>query len=168
MVEDPLDRLQTHAERIATLAAYEQGNRRALLWVHAICGLTAGVQMALYGSAPTIEAALGSWSRLLMAALGVLGGAFLAVGLSRRPRSIPLEAVGLAFVGLWDFLMCAGLAYARFRQNSYHPIPLGHQAPTGYVSAYPISVYAALLALIVIHLLTLRRLMRSNRMETHG
>jgi hypothetical protein len=157
---DPLDRLEHVAERVVNRVEYEQGNRRGLLWVHACMGLLAGPQMLLWGSATTIETALGVWSRVLMASLGFFGGVLLASGLSRRPRSIPLEVAGLALVGLWDGLMALGLIYARVKQNDYHLIPLGQPLPAGYVVAYPITVYAGLLALICIHLYTLRRLKR--------
>ncbi|MCW3041180.1 MAG: hypothetical protein JWM31_3085, partial [Solirubrobacterales bacterium] len=141
---------------------YEQQNRRGLLWVHACIGVIAGAQMLVYGSATTIEATLGIWSRGLMGALGIVGGLFLAIGLSRRPRSIPFEVAGLVLVGVWDLLMTAGLALARWRQHDWRPIPLREALPQGYASAYPVTVYAGLLALIVIHLLTLRRLTRSG------
>jgi hypothetical protein len=122
--DDPLDRLETHASQMATQITYEQQNRRGLLWVHSIIGITAGVQMLLWGSATTIETALGIWSRALMAGLGFTGGLLLAIGLSRRPRSIPLETAGLVLVGIWDLLMTIGLAFARIKQHDFHVIPL--------------------------------------------
>lgn len=157
-MDDPLDRLENQVVRVADRITYEQQNRWGLLWVHAIVGMTAGIQMLLWGSATTIETALGIWSRGMMAGLGFSGGAMLAYGLSRRPRSIPFEVAGLFLVGVWDFLMVAGLAIARIRQANYSLIPLDEMLPPGYVSAYPISIYLGLFALIVIHLLTLRKL----------
>lgn len=166
---DPLDRLETAAEAVARRAEesdsrtrYETGNRRALLWVHAIIGLLAGVQMYLFGSATIIESSLGVWTRPVMACLGVAGGFLLAAGLTRRPRSIPLEVAGLVLVGVWDAAMTFGLGLARYNQHDYHIIRLGDDLPVGYVTAYPVTVYAGLLALIVIHLLTLRKLRKGG------
>lgn len=159
---DPLERLEDTAERIAYRATYEQSNRRGLLWVHALIGMLAGPQMLLWGSASIIEASTGTWSRPVMACLGLTGGAFLALGLTRRPRSVPLEAIGLAVVGLWDVLMTLGLAYARIHQNDYHVLALGEPLPQGYASAYPITIYAGLAALIGVHLWTLRRFGKSG------
>ena len=155
---DPMRRLEVAAERVIDRTTYEQGNRRGLLWVHAIIGLLAGVQMALWGSASIIETAVGTWTRPMMAALGMIGGATLAFGLSRRPRLIAAEVVGLGLIGLWDLLMTIGLAIARIRQDDYALIPLGKPLEVGYVVAYPTTIYAGLFALIVIHLTTLLRL----------
>lgn len=165
-MSDPLSRLETTAERIAGRAQYEQANRRGLLWVHALMGILAGAQMGVWGTATTLENVVGPYSRYLMAGIGIVGGICLAAGLINRPRSIPLEVCGLALVGLWDLLMTLGLAYARFDQNEYRPLGIGDPLTQGYVVAYPITVYAGLLALIVIHLWTLRRLRRAPR--THG
>lgn len=160
--DDPLDRLETAAERIANRAEYEQANRRGLLWVHALVGMFAGLQMALWGSASTIENTLGIWVRPCLASLGFVGGWLLAFGLSRRPRSIPLEFVGLLLVGLWDLAMTLGLMWARLQQADYSFRPLNEPLPIGYVVAYPVTVYAGLLALITIHLWTLRRIKHTN------
>lgn len=155
---DPLDRLENAAERIIGRAEYEQANRRGLLWIHALIGILAGAQMALWGTATTLELAAGPDSRYVMAGVGILGGSLLAAGLSMRPRSITLEVAGLTLVGLWDLLMTAGLAFARIQQNDYRPLDLGAPLMPGYVVAYPITVYAGLAALIAVHLWTLRRL----------
>lgn len=157
-MSDPLARLENAAERIIGRSEYEQDNRRGLLWVHALIGILAGVQMALWGTATTLELAAGPDSRYVMAAVGMLGGGLLAAGLSKRPRSIPLEVGGLVLVCAWDALMTAGLAYARFKQNDYRPLGFRDPMMQGYVVAYPITVYAGLAALIGIHLWTLRRL----------
>lgn len=160
---DPLDRLETHADKLARQFTYEQQNRRGLLWVHAVIGVTAGAQMLLWGSATTIESALGIWSRALMAGLGLVGGGLLSFGLLSRPRSIPLEVAGLFLVGIWDMLMTVGLAIARIKQNDFHVIPITEPLMQGYVVAYPVTVYAGLMALISIHLWTLRKVRRERR-----
>lgn len=162
MTGDAFDRLETAAERVARRAEWEQANRVGLLWVHGLMGLLAGPQMLLWGSASVIENAVGVWARVALAAIGTVGGLFLVVGLRRRPRSIPLEVVGLFSVGTWDLLMAAGLLIARFQQHDYRLIPLGKPLVTGYVVAYPITVYAGLTALVAIHLWTLRRLRKAR------
>lgn len=156
--DDPLDRLEHAAERIADRAEYETSNRRGLLWVHACVGMLAGTQMALWGGPGTIEAAVGEWVRLALALTGFTGGWLLAWGLSRRPRSIPFEVAGLIVMGIWDLTMTLGLMYARLKQANYDLIPLGSPLPAGYVVAYPVTIYAGLFALICIHLWTLKRM----------
>lgn len=170
MSRDPYDRLESAAEAVVARAAdarnrvsYEQGNRLGLLWVHALVSFLAGVQMLAYGSAVQIETLVGPHVRLVMGPLGIAGGLLLAGGLHRRPRSIELEAAGLSLVALWDLAMAVGLGYARLAQRSYQPLAMGQPQPPGYVSAYPFTVYAGLFALVVIHLLTLRRLRRRQR-----
>lgn len=162
---DPIDRLEEVASRLATRTVYETENRRGLLWVHGLMGLFAGPQMFLWGSATTIEQSIGVHSRIAMAGLGLVGGLLLIAGLSRRPRSIPLEVAGLALVGLWDLAMTVGLTFARILQNDYRIIPPGTPLVPGYVVAYPITIYAGLFALICVHLYTLRRLVRSGLKE---
>jgi hypothetical protein len=166
---DPYDRLEAaaeiitrHAEETDTRVRYETGNRRSLLWVHAVMGMLAGTQMALFGSATIIETVVGVWTRPVMATLGITGGLCLAAGLLSRPRSIPLEVAGLALVGLWDLAMACGLGFARIQQHNFAVIPLDRPLPPGYVSAYPVTVYAGLFALILIHLWTLRALRKGG------
>lgn len=170
--DDPFERLEAAAEAVAHRAAaqtervaYEAGNRLGLLWVHAVVALLAGTQMLLWGSASQVEAVLGPTARLPMGLLAVVGGLWLSVGLTRKPRSIPAEAVGLCLVALWDLAMTLSLAYARARQHDYHLLGLRTPMPDHYVPAYPVSVYGGLLALLVIHLLTLRHVWRGHR---HG
>lgn len=160
--DDPLDRIETEVTRLAQSHQWEQDNRRGLLWVHALIGLTAGVQMFLWGSATTIENSVGVWSRVAMACLGIVGGLFLISGLRKRPRSVSLEAIGLVIVGVWDGAMMVGLAIARVKQHDFHIIALNTPLSQGYVVAYPIAVYAGLLALICIHLSTLVKMLRAN------
>lgn len=161
---DPLDRLQDAAEVVVLRAQWEQANRVGLLWIHAILGLTAGTQMILFGSAANIEEVVGLWSRTALGFLGISGGILLALGLLRVPRSITLEAIGLALLGLWDLFMALGMTWARLAAGDFHtralnvPLP----PPGTYVLPYPISVYAGLFALIVVHLWTLRRLKRGR------
>lgn len=165
MTEDPFDRLERVAESMVARAEqedqrtrYEQQNRRGLLWVHALMGMGAGLQMLMFGSANTIETYIGLWTRPCMAALGMLGGVLLAYGLTSRPRSIPHEALGLVLVGLWDLAMTVGLGAARWDQGGFAVVPLGRPLPAGYIVAYPVTIYAGLFALICIHIWTLRQL----------
>lgn len=160
--KDAFDRLEEAAANVAQRAEWEQSNRVGLLWVHGLMGLLAGPQMLLWGSASTIESAVGVWSRVVLAGIGTLGGMFLVAGLRRTPRSIPLEVAGLALVGSWDCLMALGLVFARLHQNDFRVIPLGEPLTAGYVVAYPITVYVGLTALILVHLWTLRRIKKGR------
>jgi hypothetical protein len=165
---DPFDRLEKGVKRIAPWverSKWETGNRIGLLWVHAIVGLFSGPQMALWGSATIIESAVGIWTRPILASLAFGGGMFLALGLTHKPRSIPLEVIGLTLIGTWDLFMTAGLVFARWHQHDWSIIPLDETLPEGYASAYPQMVYAGLFALIVVHLATLRSLKKNRKLE---
>lgn len=163
---NPLDRLESAAEVVmeraeitARRVMYERGNRLGLLWVHAVVGMLAGTQQLLWGSATQIEAITGPHMRLFMGPLAMVGGIILAAGLISKPRSIPMEAIGLGFIACWDFCMTVGLAYARWSQHDFHILPVSQPMVTGYVPAYPVAVYGGMFALLVIHLLTLRHLL---------
>ncbi|GHJ59122.1 hypothetical protein NOK12_16400 [Nocardioides sp. OK12] len=158
---DAYDRLEQAAETVAQRAEWERSNRVGLLWVHAAVGMIAGAQMLLYGSAATIEEAVGVWTRLALGLLGIIGGIVLAFGILRG-RTVLLEAIGLAAIGIWDLLMAAGFAYARVGGGTFTPRALFEPIPTGYVLPYPISVYIGLAALITVHLWTLRRFKRGR------
>jgi hypothetical protein len=172
---DPLDRLEEVAEKVATRAqnnasraAYESGNRFGLLWVHAGVGMVAGMQMLLFGTATQIEAFFGSYARLVMGPLALVGGFVLAWGLTRHPRAVWHEATGLFLLASWDLCMTIGLAVARFNQHYYQVLPIGQAQPRNYVPAYPVSVYGGMLGLLFIHLLTLRFVWRQNKEEDDG
>ena len=160
---DAFDRLEQAAERVAQEAIWERGNRRGLLWVHAVVGVLAGAQMLAFGSASNIELLVGVWSRTVLGVLGIVGGFVLALGVIRRSRHrrywIELEASGLVLIGLWDLLMCLGMAWARIAAGDFHTRPLWEPLPPPgtYVLPYPIAVYGGLFALVVVHLWTLRR-----------
>lgn len=167
---DPFSRLETAANAVMERAeagsrriAYERGNRLSLLWIHGIVGSLAGIQQLLYGSATQIETVTGPHARLVMGPLAFVGGVILILGLTRTPRrSIPMEAVGLTLIALWDLSMTCGLLYARLHQNEFHRIPFGQPLPQGYVPAYPVAVYAGMFGLLVVHLWTLRLLRRDK------
>jgi len=164
---DPFKELETAAERVARRALegqaranYEIANRLGLLWVHGVVGVTAGTQMVLWGTASQIEDVLGPLSRYPFGLLAVVGGAVLIIGLLHKPRrSVPLEAVGLVLLALWDFAMTVGLAWARLHQHDFHVLAPTEAERRDYVPGYPVTVYAGLLALLVIHLFTLRLLL---------
>jgi hypothetical protein len=167
---DALAELEAATLAIAVRSQYETENRRGLLWIHSLMGLLAGVQVMLWGTAAGIELTFGVGARIVMGTLGILGGSLLAIGLMRRPRSIPLEIAGLLVVGLWDLAMTIALLTGRIDQvlgdgplSGIHPLPLLEPQPPGYVTAYASTVYAGLCALIGVHLWTLRRLNRSGR-----
>lgn len=161
--QGPLDRLEATAQRISDRATYENNNRISLLWIHGLVGFLASIQMLVYGSASTVETALGPWMRIVLATLGILGGGFLLAGVAKKPRSLGLEAVGLCLLFAFDLVILLGIAYARFKQDQWAPIGLGEPIPAGYVVAYPITIYAGLSALIVVHLVTLKRAWKAGR-----
>ena len=161
-MHDPLDRLEVAVGDLAQQTSWEQQNRLGLLWVHAFTAFWAGWQMLVWGSATNIEATVGVWSRPFMGLLGIVGGGVLAWGLTRTPRSIPFEVVGLVLIGTWDAAMTAGLLYARIDQGEFGLRHWGEPLPTGYVAAYPVTVYFGLFALICVHLWTLRRMKRGK------
>lgn len=158
---DAFDRLEAAAETVAQRAEWERSNRVGLLWVHAVVGIVVGIQMLLYGSATTIEAALGLWTRPALAITGLVGGLLLAVGIVRN-RTVILEAIGLAVIGAWDLCMACGFIYARVSAGQFSPRAMFEPLPVGYVLPYPISVYLGLAALIAVHLWTLRRFKRGK------
>lgn len=162
---DPFDRIEDAAENLARRVIWEQGNRIGLLRVHLVVGILTGAQMLAFGSASTLEALVGPGIRVFLGVLGIVGGTILFTGLHRSPRSIVLEALGLALLGVWDFVMAVGLAIARLHSTSFGlkwpwvPLP---PPSAGFVAPYPATVYAGLGALITIHLLTLRKFKRAG------
>ena len=163
MAGNPLDRLELAVGDLAIQTSWEQQNRVGLLWVHAFTAFWAGTQMIMWGSASTIETAIGVWTRPVMGGLGITGGLLLGWGLTRVPRSITFEVAGLVTVGLWDGAMTAGILYARIAQHDFRLRNLLDPLPIGYVPAYPVTVYFGLLALICVHLWTLRKMRRYRR-----
>ena len=160
---DAFDRLEEAAEKVALRSEWERANRVGLLWVHAVVGCLAGVQMLLFGSASNIEELVGIWSRTALGLLGIFGGLVLASGIRRRKRHrcywIEFEAGGLALLGAWDFAMMLGMFAARLRAGDFAPRALFEPLPPPgtYVLPYPIAVYGGLFALVCVHLWTLRR-----------
>lgn len=164
---DPLDRLQGAADAVDRRLRYESANRIGLLRTHAAVGLWAGPLILLFGGAGIIENSIGIWSRPVLALLALFGGGILLIGVTRRPRSIVLEAIGLAILAAWDASMTAALVFARLQQNDFslnisfnagYPFVIFDPLPIGYVVAYPIPIYVGYLTLLVIHLWTLRKL----------
>lgn len=160
---DPFERIERATNRLARRVLWEQGNRIGLLRVHGVVGILAGAQMLAFGGPSQLEVFV--WARLWLGVTGVLGGSLVMYGLHCRPRSIPTEAVGLAVMGLWDLTMTVGLAWARMHTTSWGwswPWERPPSAASGYVPAYPVTVYAGLFALICIHLFTLRRFVKAG------
>lgn len=160
---DTLAELERATLALAARAEWEQSNRRGLLWVHGIVAAVVGLQILLFGGPGNIERAVGIWTRPALGVCALVGGLLLMSGLLARPRSIRREVLGLAGVGVWDLCMTIGLIGARVDAGSFAPRPLLEHQPPGYVVPYAIAVYGGMLALIVIHLLTLRRLSTSGR-----
>lgn len=144
---DPLERLERGVSRLAPLVAqqaWETGNRLGLLWVHSFVGLVAGVLILVNGTATTLVPILPA-AKLLTGLPGIAGGALLAVGLLARPRRVLVEVAGLVVLAAWDLLMAVGFVIAVTTQSLH-------------ARWYPIVIYVGYLALIVVHLWTLRQL----------
>lgn len=161
--EDPFERIERATNRLARRVLWEQGNRIGLLRVHGVVGILAGAQMLAFGGPSQLEDI--HWARMWLGVTGLLGGLLVMWGLHSRPRSISTEAAGLAVMGLWDLTMTVGLAWARMHTTSWGwswPWEKPPPASSGYVPAYPVTVYAGLFALICIHLLTLVKFIKSG------
>lgn len=159
--EDPFERIEAAADRLARRVLWEQGNRIGLLRVHGVVGVIAGSQMLAFGGPSQLETI--PLARLWLGITGLIGGLILMWGLHHKPRSIPAEFVGLSLMGVWDLTMTLGLAWARLHTTSFGlswPWDLPPSAASGYVPAYPIAVYAGLFVLICIHLVTLRKFVK--------
>lgn len=154
---DPYGRIETAAEKLARRVTWEQGNRIGLLSVHAIAGILGGAQQIMYGSAPNIETAFGTWVRIIFGTLALIGGCILFSGLNAHPRSIKREAAGLSLLAAWDALMTLGLLWARIDSHDFSLLGFNEKIPLGYVVTYPLAVYGGLFALIMVHLSTLHK-----------
>ncbi len=163
MPDDAYERLEAAAERITARSEYESANRRGLLWVHAIVGMVAGFQILMFGGPGNVERLIGVQVRPVLGGLAFTGGFLLGMGLAARPRNLTREMWGLLMLAAWDVCMVAGLLWARISAGRFAPLEwLEHQPATGYVVPYPIAVYTGYLALIGLHLWTLRRLRRAS------
>ncbi|MDF9716037.1 hypothetical protein [Nocardioides sp. ChNu-99] len=157
--DEPLNRLERQVETLAAehelataQATWENTNRIGLLWVHAGIGALAGVLILSAGTATSLERIFGPAAAPLTGWVPLIGGLLLADGLRSKPRSVPLEVVGLFLLLGWDLALTAGFLIAYFTA-------LG--LPTS--RPYPVAVYGGLAALICVHLWTLRKVLRVRR-----
>lgn len=136
-----------------------QQNRIGLLWSHGLSGLFVGSLMLVFGTPSNFEATLGIWIRTLLGLMGVLGGATIIFGLTRRPlRSIKAEGCGLAILALWDIIILASFILLLFLSPPHAAWPwdaIGEE----YSRPYPVGIYATLLLLLLVHLYTLSSLL---------
>ncbi len=149
--EDPLARLEQGVQRLAPVVdsvAWEQSNRLGLLWVHVMTGLAAGLLILMDGTAATLLEIHPS-ATVVTGVPAIAGGCILAVGLASRPRRVLVEVAGLVVLAVWDATMGIGFFISAL-----------HQPEARW---YPFAVYLGFLALIVVHLWTLRTLWRSRR-----
>lgn len=161
MDDNPIDALEQVVDNIVIRQRWETGNRLGLLWCHAGVGIFAGITMLTNGTASTFELAYGDWTRLATGIPALLGGLLLARGLLMRPRSITREAIGLGILGLWDLVMTLGfvtlLVHIGQPPRFFLPWSIQHP-PYPLTTLYPLAVYGGYLALIAVHLYTLRHL----------
>lgn len=151
--DGPFERIFGALDTMNARQYWEQTNRLALLWVHALVGMCVGVNMSVNGTATVLERLFGS-ATVAGFATGLpafIGGLVLASGLLRRPRYIRLEVVGLVLLALWDACMTATFMYS-----------LTHHIAGVQPRSYPIFVYGGYLALLGVHLWSLSRIPRRS------
>lgn len=160
--DDPYERLEAAAKTILIRQSWERSNRLGLLAAHAFIGFFGGFLILVNGSAVTFDA-LGVKMRVLTGVLSLTGGAALALGLAKKPRSIPLEVTGLVLLGIWDVVMTAGFIYATFAQGTLaYSWPWVRLPDDVTARLYPVALYLGMLTLIGIHLWTLKKLRASE------
>jgi len=156
--EHPLDRLERLTVDLSRQAQWDSANRLGLLRVHAAVGVLVGALMACNGTSTNFEQYLGGWMRLATGVPAFVGGALLAWGVSRKPRSIPLEAAGLTILVTWDIAMVVGFIAALVAAPDlilwFWPWQVNANAGAGG-RLYPVVVYAGYAFLILEHLRTL-------------
>lgn len=153
MGDDPFSRIERALDSLSARQHWERSNRLALLWVHAFVGIGVGVNMIVNGTATVIEVLLDNThlAGVITGTPALAGGLVLAFGLSRNPRSIQYEAVGLVLLALWDTAMTAIFMYT-----------LTHHVGGVVVRSYPILVYGGYLALLGVHLWSLSTILRRS------
>lgn len=161
--EDALDRLVDAAERIVTRQGWEQANRLGLLAVHGLIGLIAGTLILINGSAMSFDL-IGLWVRSLTGGIALVGGAVLLAGLVRTPRSVRLEVTGLVLLGIWDLMMAVAFLTATIAVGELNFTWPWIRVPDDIrTRLYPIALYVGMLALISVHLWTLRNIHKDNK-----
>lgn len=141
---------------------WAQQNRLGLLWVHGLMGVLVGLLMLAFGTASNFETMIGGWMRPFLGTLGIVGGIAIIIGLTRRPRSIRWEAIGLALLGVWDLIIMASFTTLLFERPPHLSWPW-EVIGDAYSRPYPILIYGGLLMLLLLHLLTLWSLMKLER-----
>lgn len=159
---DTLDALQEIVNEAGGVMKRAEGNRFALLYLHAIFALFISPSFLLWGSGPAaMTGATWTVARLLpgrATSLSVLlfaGGAVLLLGTaSRSPR---WAGVGLLLIMLWYLIISISFAGAVI-------IWLSNGADVAKQPAlYAPGVYAHLAACMVIHLITMWRIVHKGR-----
>lgn len=167
-MQEALDRLEQATEAIAKRDRYNSRNRRALLVIHGVMGVSVGILLFTGGSAQSMIDVFGEGSPVLwlLNLSSLCGGLVLLAGVfirQRRPGildrlSTLLEAVGMTVMLLWDAGMAVTLGVAAHKAATDGD-PLTHTA------AYPVAVYTGLAALMAVHLLTLLELISDSRSQ---
>lgn len=124
----------------------ERQTRVALLRLHGWMGLAVGLLIYCCGTASLFESDFGLWTRPVMGTLAFASGAILLVGL-RRPRGKHgLEILGLALIGLWDFLMALAIValVITYDQPWVFPTPGHPELPPDQPRVYAVVVYLVL------------------------
>lgn len=141
--EDRYSEAEQALNRLAERAAYDERNRLALLLVHALTGILAGLLITLDREPASWLDLVGPGHAWWLGAPPIVGGILLAAGLAMRrtPRigeriRLVTEAIGMTGIMAWD----AAMIYVIGRAGD---------------AAYPVAVYAGLAGLMSVHMVTL-------------
>lgn len=159
-LDDPFDRLEQIARRLAARQRYSDKNRIALLAVHGVMGLVVAFLIAADKPAPSLLLLIGGPLLHLVNLLPAIGGGLLVGGLLLH-RNLYLEAAGMTILLAWDGFMGVAFGVVAHRYGSDHN-------PLTIAASYPIGVYLGLGGLMVVHLVTLAQMLRDGRRVTRS
>lgn len=141
---------------------WAQQNRHGLLRIHAWSGILVGATMLFFGTAASFEDSLGLWVRWALGFGGLIGGGLVAWGVSRTPRHIKVEGIGMTILALWDLAIMASFV-AIFTKAPPQFVWPWEPLDSSATRVYPVFVYGTLFALLALHVWTLKTLLTMNR-----
>lgn len=141
-MSSPWERAEDALVTLEQRTRYDERNRIELLMVHALKGIGVGYMLARYGPPDAWNLEFGEGSQFFLWAPALFGGLMLMLGLLWG-RNILLEAIGMAGLITWDFLMIFTLA-----KSGLNP--------------YAVVVYAGMAGLMIVHIKTLAKYLRAR------